>query len=160
MQQAIDRASSGRTTLTIAHRLSTVRNADLLIVFDAGRIVETGTHDELMEKGEKGVYRQLVLAQEIAASSQGAEEDCCSEEGEEGSESGGFHFFCFRYKVHVNILYVIENMDTFLCLIIAFFRAILCQKHEKPQKTRDFDRPLKNNLLEIKTFIVCVFLFP
>eukprot|EP00039_Didymoeca_costata_P009091 m.120376 g.120376 ORF g.120376 m.120376 type:complete len:860 (-) comp14356_c0_seq6:1638-4217(-) len=48
VQEAIDRAMEGRTVLVIAHRLSTVRNADKVIVMDGGRIAETGTHDELL----------------------------------------------------------------------------------------------------------------
>ncbi|KAI1720374.1 ABC transporter transmembrane region domain-containing protein [Ditylenchus destructor] len=63
VQQAIDLASSGRTTVTIAHRLSTVRNANKIFVFDKGEIVECGTHDELIRLD--GTYRQLILAQEI-----------------------------------------------------------------------------------------------
>lgn len=63
VQRAIDQASAGRTTLTIAHRLSTIRNADCIIVFDHGKIIESGTHTELMELD--GVYTQLVRAQEI-----------------------------------------------------------------------------------------------
>ncbi|CAD5216666.1 unnamed protein product [Bursaphelenchus xylophilus] len=63
VQKAIDQAASGRTTIMIAHRLSTVRNADKIIVFDHGKIVEQGTHEELMELG--GIYKGLVQAQEI-----------------------------------------------------------------------------------------------
>ncbi|KAI6195927.1 Multidrug resistance protein pgp-3 [Aphelenchoides besseyi] len=63
VQRAIESASSGRTTLIIAHRLATVKNVDRLLVFDGGRIVETGSHDELLAKN--GVYRKLVEAQEI-----------------------------------------------------------------------------------------------
>jgi ATP-binding cassette subfamily B protein/subfamily B ATP-binding cassette protein MsbA len=54
---AIDRLAVGRTTFMIAHRLSTVRHSDLIIVLDHGRVVEQGTHEELLERG--GVYRQM-----------------------------------------------------------------------------------------------------
>uniref|UniRef100_A0A1I8A8S6 ABC-type xenobiotic transporter n=1 Tax=Steinernema glaseri TaxID=37863 RepID=A0A1I8A8S6_9BILA len=63
VQKALESARHGRTTVTIAHRLSTVRTADKIIVFDHGNIVESGTHEQLMEMD--AVYRQLVKAQEI-----------------------------------------------------------------------------------------------
>ncbi|MCF8197730.1 MAG: peptidase domain-containing ABC transporter [Sulfuritalea sp.] len=57
IQRNLDRIMRDRTTLVIAHRLSTVRNADLIVVLDAGKIVEKGTHDELMDA--KGLYYYL-----------------------------------------------------------------------------------------------------
>lgn len=64
VQAALEVAAAGRTTITIAHRLSTIKDADNIVVMTKGRIVEQGTHDELLEK--QGAYFNLVEAQKIA----------------------------------------------------------------------------------------------
>ena len=65
VQQALDRLMAGRTTLVIAHRLSTIRRADLICVLHQGKIVERGTHDELLAPGAAGYYRRLVEMQQL-----------------------------------------------------------------------------------------------
>ncbi len=62
IQNALGNLTKGRTTFAIAHRLSTLRNASRLVVIDAGKIAEIGTHDELMER--RGVFYRLVQAQQ------------------------------------------------------------------------------------------------
>jgi ABC-type glutathione transport system ATPase component len=61
VNEALERLMEGRTSLVIAHRLSTVRHADRILVFQQGRIVESGTHDDLLERN--GTYRFLVDTQ-------------------------------------------------------------------------------------------------
>lgn len=65
VQNGMDKLMKGRTTFVIAHRLSTVKNSDCIIVLEAGRIIERGTHDELIEK--KGKYYQLYTGNSIAS---------------------------------------------------------------------------------------------
>lgn len=64
VQDGMDKLMSGRTTFVIAHRLSTVRNSDCIMVLEQGRIIERGTHDQLIE--EKGKYYQLYTGNAIA----------------------------------------------------------------------------------------------
>ena len=61
VQKAMDRLTRGRPSFVIAHRLSTIRDADLILVMDKGDIVESGTHEQLLEKG--GLYKELYTSQ-------------------------------------------------------------------------------------------------
>lgn len=72
IQTALNRLIKGRTTIAIAHRLSTLSSADRLIVLDKGKVAEIGTHTELM--GRKGVYYRLVMAQRSTAAMREAAE--------------------------------------------------------------------------------------
>jgi subfamily B ATP-binding cassette protein MsbA len=64
VQEAINHLMSNRTTLVIAHRLSTVRHADEIIVLQKGEITERGTHDQLLARG--GLYKRLIDMQEVS----------------------------------------------------------------------------------------------
>ena len=69
IQQALENLMKGRTTFVITHRLSTVRNADLIVMMERGRIVEMGTHESLI--AEEGLYHnihQTLTEMELAAS--------------------------------------------------------------------------------------------
>jgi ATP-binding cassette subfamily B protein/subfamily B ATP-binding cassette protein MsbA len=79
VMDAIARLARGRTTFVIAHRLSTVRKADRIIVIDAGRIAEQGTHAQLLARG--GLYRRLHAAMDIHAVGRTADTDRNSEAG-------------------------------------------------------------------------------
>ena len=74
IQEALNRLTQGRTTIAIAHRLSTLSNADRLIVLDQGKLAELGTHSELLEN--KGVYYKLVMAQRQTAKLRKSKEAC------------------------------------------------------------------------------------
>jgi ATP-binding cassette subfamily B (MDR/TAP) protein 1 len=82
VQAALENAAAGRTTIVIAHRLSTIKDAHNIVVMSNGRIVEQGTHDNLIE--QQGAYYKLVSAQNIAAAEElTAEEEAELEEQEE-----------------------------------------------------------------------------
>ena len=75
VQKALDKARQGRTTIVIAHRLSTIRSADTIYAMDKGRVVEAGTHDQLMSK--QGVYHKLVTSQQSAQDNLGNQNNIC-----------------------------------------------------------------------------------
>ncbi|XP_055625929.1 multidrug resistance protein homolog 49 [Toxorhynchites rutilus septentrionalis] len=102
VQDALEKASRGRTTLVVSHRLSTITNADKIVYIEKGVVAEQGTHDELMLK--KGLYHSLVMAsgaqkkeEDIGVSqeliptgpkSEIADDDVCSDDESDGSKSG------------------------------------------------------------------------
>ncbi|KAF4982685.1 hypothetical protein FZEAL_1747 [Fusarium zealandicum] len=63
VKEALDRAAEGRTTVAVAHRLSTIRDAHVIVVFAGGRVVERGSHEELVAR--RGVYYEMVLGQSL-----------------------------------------------------------------------------------------------
>jgi ATP-binding cassette subfamily B (MDR/TAP) protein 1 len=67
VQSALDQASVGRTTIIVAHRLSTIRNADLIAVVQGGSVIELGSHDDLL-KHEHGAYALLIHLQQTQPS--------------------------------------------------------------------------------------------
>lgn len=66
VQEALDKVKVGRTTIIVAHRLSTIRNADLIVVLEDGKFKEAGSHVDLMEK--KGVYYEMLRASQTVRS--------------------------------------------------------------------------------------------
>lgn len=82
VQQALDRASEGRTTITIAHKLATIRKADNIVVMSKGRVVEQGTHEGLIAQG--GMYARLVRIQNLALSAAGG----AGSDSEQGDAAG------------------------------------------------------------------------
>lgn len=82
VQSALDKASKFRTTIVIAHKLATIKNADNIVVMSKGRIVEQGTHDSLLEKD--GAYAKLVRVQDLGKSAE-------QEVGEDDTESVRSH---------------------------------------------------------------------
>ena len=82
VQEALDKAREGRTTIIIAHRLSTIQTADVIVGIDHGRVVEMGSHSELLEK--QGLYYNLVT-------SQSTEETDGNEEEKKGHINANIH---------------------------------------------------------------------
>lgn len=70
VQEALDKTSRGRTTIAIAHRLSTVQNADVIYVIDKGQVVESGNHEVLMQR--RAQYWELVQLQGLRGKEEGS----------------------------------------------------------------------------------------
>lgn len=81
IQAALDRVSRGRTTIVIAHRLSTISKADSIAVLSKGKLVEQGTHEDLL-KNENGVYAGLVRAQGLTLGKETQDDDSSEEQDE------------------------------------------------------------------------------
>ena len=86
VQEALDRVSRKRTTILIAHRLSTVRKADKIVVFAKGRVVEQGTHDELLSKTD-GAYSNLVSTQRLSVKAIDTDKEVAPDSGRSKTES-------------------------------------------------------------------------
>ncbi|XP_047125215.1 ATP-dependent translocase ABCB1 isoform X3 [Hydra vulgaris] len=83
VQEALDKVRQGRTTIVVAHRLSTIKNVDVIIVVKDGKVAESGTHKELLSN--KGLYYQLVLLQRaLEADDLNTLDDTCEEKNEDG----------------------------------------------------------------------------
>jgi ATP-binding cassette subfamily B (MDR/TAP) protein 1 len=63
VQEALDRASTGKTTIIVAHRLSTIRNANVIAVIDDGKVAEQGSHSQLMKNHQDGIYARMIQLQ-------------------------------------------------------------------------------------------------
>uniref|UniRef100_A0A7E4WBD5 ABC-type xenobiotic transporter n=1 Tax=Panagrellus redivivus TaxID=6233 RepID=A0A7E4WBD5_PANRE len=116
VKSALIKASAGRTTITIAHRLSTVENANKIFVFDKGEIVESGDHEELL--ATNGHYHQLVTAQQIQDEVQdddSIESSGSSDDETDASEDRKRHRFSARLSRSIANVHEavddVENMD-------------------------------------------------
>ncbi|KAM3187686.1 hypothetical protein ACTXT7_001799 [Hymenolepis weldensis] len=136
VQAAFDKACRGRTVIMIAHRLTTVRNADRIVVVDRGVVQEMGTHDELVAKG--GIYAGMLAKQPIHQEDSEESETESEESGSEDEESGkGFHRGASFRASRVSEDSEIESMASDMTVAVksrkpALLEAIQMNKPEYP----------------------------
>jgi ATP-binding cassette subfamily B (MDR/TAP) protein 1 len=116
VQQALDNVSENRTTIVIAHKLSTIRNADNIAVMSDGVVVEQGTHDELLEAN--GAYARLVRAQDLGHADSGEDLDGEDHENKASlvrtqTQVGSIHGEATKEKSRDRI-----NYSLFRCILI------------------------------------------
>ncbi|KAF9606676.1 hypothetical protein IFM89_027720 [Coptis chinensis] len=81
VQEALDKATLGRTTIIIAHRLSTIRRANFIAVLQSGKVIESGTHDELIQTNKGGVYSEMVQVQQKTGQNEASDPSYLPPEG-------------------------------------------------------------------------------
>jgi ATP-binding cassette, subfamily B (MDR/TAP), member 1 len=123
VQAALDAAAKGRTTITIAHRLSTIKTADNIVVMAKGRIIEQGTHDELLKR--KSAYYQLVEAQQLAAKGDKNAEDPARLEQLE-------NLFYWSSTKEISKAFDVDPDDINLASTLKSFDSVPIQKKPKP----------------------------
>ena len=109
VQKALESLSKQQTTLMIAHRLSTVRNVDRILVIDQGKLIESGSHEELMRK--RGLYYVMVQAQQLAHETEKIEENIIVEESSSSSSDTSLNTLdkSFRRKLSDSFTRVIDD---------------------------------------------------
>lgn len=136
VQEALDNIMIGRTTVVVAHRLSTVRNADIIAVVQNGEVVESGSHEELMSKGNEGAYTALVKLQETAVTEPTRKGFECASSGlsrpsVESSLSVGINSIISESKEQEDIE-VVELKESLSALTPPFWRLLKLNRPEWP----------------------------
>jgi ATP-binding cassette subfamily B (MDR/TAP) protein 1 len=127
VQQALDRASAGRTTIVIAHKLATIRTADNIVVMSQGIIVEQGTHESLL--AQDGAYARLVAIQQLTPTNGQAKDDGDSERLSADDNSKTLTRYATVEKEHSDSLSDVDKYDeantTQLSLLAVVWRLVV-----------------------------------
>ncbi|KAF7594199.1 hypothetical protein BBP40_009903 [Aspergillus hancockii] len=111
VQQALDRASRNRTTIVIAHKLATIRNADNIVVMSNGKIVEQGQHNELVAGG--GAYANLVKAQDLSAAPSANKEEQSTDDDTLDKETEPVQSLARYQTTEAQQLAMLQNREDF-----------------------------------------------